>query len=206
MALANYADLLSAVAAWLNRGSDLDSRIPDFIKLAESEFNRKLRTMEMEARSTATLTSDAVAVPSDFIGLRSIAIDDTALEYVPPNEIFDDDSTGGYPTRFTVTDGQFFFRPAPSSGTVNIDYYASIPALTSGATTNWLMTKHPDLYLFATCAQAEFYLVNDARVPLWKARTEELIEQINAATQKERYGGRRLTTRHRVPVFDQIRA
>ena len=92
------------------------------------------------------------------------------------------------------------------SGTVAVDYYGSIPALTTGNTTNWLMTKHPDLYLFATCAQAEFYVWNDARLPIWKARTEELIEQINGATAKERYGGRRLATSTRVQNYRRIMA
>lgn len=205
MALANYADLLSATAAWLNRGTDLDTRIPDFIKLAEAEFNRKLRTIEMEATASSVLTSDSTAVPADFLGLRSIKIDNTVLEYVTPSEIFDDENTGT-PTRYTVSDGKFIFRPAPSSGTVDITYYQAIPALTSGNTTNWLMTRWPDLYLFATCAQAEFYVWNDPRVPLWKVRTEEIIEQINQQTLSERHGGRRLVTRHRVPVFSQIRA
>jgi hypothetical protein len=205
MALSTYANLLTAVAGWLNR-TDLTSNIPDFIALAEAEFNRRLRTIEMEARATATLTSDAVAVPTDFIGLRSIKIANTKLEYAPPSEIYDDETTGGYPTRYTVTDGQFVFRPAPTSGTVVIDYFATIPALTVSNTTNWLMTKHPDLYLFATCAQAEFYLVNDARVPAWKGRTEELIEQINSAVAKERYGGRRLVAQHRVPQARNILA
>lgn len=146
MALANYADLLAGVANWLQR-SDLTARIPEFIALAEAEFNRRLRTIEMEARATATLTSDALAVPTDFIGLRSVKIDKTLLDYVTPSELFDDESTGGYPFRYTVSDGQFFFRPAPTSGTVKIDYYGKIPALTTTNTTNWLMTKHPDLYL-----------------------------------------------------------
>ena len=198
MALVNYADLLSGVAAWLNRGSDLDARIPDFIKLAEAEFNRRLRTIEMEGRATATLTGNAVAVPTDFIGLRSIKINTTLLDYVTPGELFDDETTGGVPRTYTVSDGQFFFRPAPTTGTVTIDYFQNIPALTVSNTTNWLMTKHPDLYLFATCAQAEVFIWNDDRLPLWKARTEELIEQINKATAKERYGGRRLTMRGRV--------
>lgn len=196
MALANYADLLAAVANWLNR-TDLTARIPEFITLAEVEFNRSLRTIEMEARSTATLTGAAIAVPADFIGLRSISIANTRLDYITPGEAFEDEATGT-PTRYTVSDGQFFFRPAPSSGTVTIDYYASIPALTASNTTNWLMTKHPDLYLFATCAQAEFYVVNDDRVAAWKARAEEIMAQIGMATNKERYGGRRLIMRPRV--------
>lgn len=205
MALANYSDLLAAVEGWLNR-TDLTATIPDFIRLAETEFNRRLRTIEMEMRSTSTLTSDSLALPTDFVGLRSIKIDSTTLEYAPPADIFEDERTGGYPTRYTITDGAFFFRPAPTSGSVKLDYYAAIPALTVSNTTNWLMTKHPDLYLFATCAQAEWYVVNDTRVDAWKARADELIEQINGATQKERYGGRRLTARHNVPVFSQIRA
>ena len=39
MALDNYANLKDAVADWLDR-SDLDSRIPDFISLAEARVNR----------------------------------------------------------------------------------------------------------------------------------------------------------------------
>ncbi len=205
MALANHTDLLAAVASWLNRG-DLTATIPDFVRLAESEFNRRLRTIEMEARATATLTSDAVAVPTDFIGLRSIKIDDTILEYVPPSEIFDDENTGGYPTRYTVSDGQFFFRPAPTSGTVRIDYFGSIPALTSGNTTNWLMTKQPDLYLFATLAHAGFYIRDPEVTASCSARADALIDQINAATAMERYGGRRLQAQHTVRQVRGIRA
>lgn len=205
MSLGTYAELLTGVANWLDR-SDLTARIPEFIALAEAEFNRRLRTIEMEATATTTLTSDSVVVPADFLGLRSIKIDNTILEYAPPSEIYDDETTGGYPTRYTVVDGQFVFRPAPTSGDVEISYYASIPALTSLATTNWLMTRYPDLYLFATCAQAEFYVVNDARVPLWKGRAEEIIEQINRQANSERYGGRRLAARHGVPQVRNIRA
>jgi hypothetical protein len=196
VALANYSDLLAAVASWLNR-TDLTAFIPDFIRLAETEFNRTLRTMEMESRSTATLTSDAVAVPTDFIGLRSIQIDDTRLDFITPAELFEDETTG-YPTRYTVSDGQFFFRPAPSSGVVTIDYYASIPALTVSNTTNWLMTKHPDLYLFAVLAQAGFYIRDADMVADAKDRAEQLMGEIGVAVQKERYGGRRLVMRPRV--------
>lgn len=196
MALANHTDLLAAVAAWLNR-TDLTATIPDFITLAEREFNRKLRTIEMEVRANVTATGGVAALPADFLGLRSISIDNTALDPINPGEAFDDDTTGD-PIRYSIADGQIFLRPAPASKTVSLAYYQTIPALTAAAPTNWLMTKHPDLYLFGTCAQAEWYLVNDDRVERWKARTEELIQQINEATGKERYGGARLRMRARV--------
>lgn len=194
MALANYADLVSAVGNWLNR-SDLTSRIPEFIALAEAEFNRTLRTVDMEARATATLTGEALALPDDFIGLRSISQDNNFFTLVDSQALFNAPTTGGVPRLVAISDGQFFFRPAPSSGTIKIAYYAKIPALTSTNTTNWLMTAHPDLYLFATLAQAEFYGWNDERLPLVKARTEEIIEQVNGQTQKVRYGNRTVQMR-----------
>ena len=197
MALANYADLVAAINGWLSR-ADMTTIAPDLIALAEAELNRVLVTVEMERRATATLASDSVAVPSDFAGLRSIRIDGgQPLEYAAPDDIFDNTNTGR-PTYYTVSDGQFIFRPAPSSGEVVITYLQRIPALTAVNTTNWLMTKHPDLYLFASLAQAEFYNWNDARLPMIKGRVEEIIGQINAATQRDRYGGRRLRMESRV--------
>ena len=204
MALANYADLLAGVANWLNR-ADLTDRIPEFIDLAESEFNRTLRAIEMEGRATATLTGDAIAVPADFIGVKSITYANTNLDFATPAELFEI-TTSGTPRYYTVSDGQFFFRPSPSDGVVTIAYYQAIPALTVTNTTNWLMTKHPDLYLFATCAQADVFVWNDERLPLWKARTVEIIDQINGATLKERYGGRRLIAQNRVAQFRNTKA
>lgn len=189
MTLATYSDLTAAVGNWLNR-SDLTARIPEFIALAEAEFNRTLRTIDMEARSTATLTGEALALPDDFNGLRSISQDNNFFTLVSSQDLFNTSTTGSAPRLVAISDGQFFFRPAPSSGTVSIAYYATIPPLTTGSPTNWLMTKHPDLYLFATLAQAEFYGWNDDRLPLVKARTEELIDQINGHTNKVRYGNR----------------
>lgn len=207
MALANYTDLLAAINGWLNR-SDMNTIAPDLIALAEAEFNRTLRTPEMEVRATATLNGEALAVPTDYIGLRSISSDNASFDPASIDDILNlPTSYTGSPRMVAVSDGQFFFRPVPSSGTVELVYYQKIPALTSGSPTNWLMTKYPDLYLFGALAQAEFYNWNDDRLPLIKARVEELIEQINMATQKERYGGRTLRMASRVePSVCGVRA
>lgn len=200
MALANYSDLLAAVASWLNR-SDLTAVIPDMIALAEAEFNRTLRTMEMEGRATAT-TGSAVAVPSDFIGLRSVFINDAPLAYVSASDFFSlDVDSSGTPAYYTIADGQFFFKPTPSSSTVEITYYQKIPALTASNTTNWLMTKHPDLYLFATLAQGEFYTWDDDRLPLVKARVEEIMAQIEADETRRTFGSAALAPRLQAPAY-----
>ena len=52
MALSNYTELKSSVANFLNR-TDLSTEIQDdFIKLAEADFNAKLRIREIHGKNT----------------------------------------------------------------------------------------------------------------------------------------------------------
>ncbi len=46
MAISTYAELQTATANWLDR-TDLSSRIPEFIDLAEATFNRTIRNHRM---------------------------------------------------------------------------------------------------------------------------------------------------------------
>jgi len=192
----DYNQLVTDIGDWLNR-VDLAAKIPRFIRMAEAQFDRRLRTIEMEGTATATLTGDSVALPADFVGLRSINYGVYALQEVPPQNI-DDDTTTGIPSVFAIVDGMFVFRPAPSSGTVKIRYYQKLPALTVANPTNWLMTKWPDLYLLAALIQAEFYNWNDSRLPLIKSRVDEIYAEIEQSINKERYGGRTLSIASRV--------
>jgi hypothetical protein len=206
MALANYTDLVAALASWLNR-SDLTAVIPDMITLAENEFNRVLRVPEMERRATATLSGEAVAVPTDYLSLRSMRSDNADFKVVSAEELLSipADQTGS-PYYVAVIDEQFFFRPSPSSGTIQIVYYQRIPGLTVAAPTNWLMTRHPDLYLFAALAQAEFYTWDDDRLPLVKSRVEEIMGQIMGEVNGARYGGRRLVQQSSVAAISGVAA
>ena len=43
MAISTYAELQAAIKSWSKR-DDLDSEIPDFIKLAETRINRNIES------------------------------------------------------------------------------------------------------------------------------------------------------------------
>ena len=64
MALANYSDLQSSIADWLNR-DDLTTVIKDFVALAETQMNRTIRHHKMHERATANIDSRFSALPSD---------------------------------------------------------------------------------------------------------------------------------------------
>ena len=200
MALSNYSELVDAVHSFLDR-EDMAAIAPTLIALAESEFNRALRTMEMEASDSIDMT--APDLPSDFRGLRSINVGDDRLDQITVEEIGSMPACAGAARYFALAGTEILFWPQPASGAAAIRYYAKIPPLTVANPTNWLLTDHPDLYLFATLAQAEFFNWNDDRLPIVKARTEELIDQINAETQKKRYGNRTLNAMS--PASRQVR-
>ena len=179
MAISTYAELQTAVAGWLDN-STLTARIPEFITLAEAEMNRQLSTANQrptQSRATAStvVSGEYLACPTDFEGIISMSITSIAdthirLSYVSPDNlelmkqreterIAEIGAALAVPVHYTIVDDQFRLFPVPASiYTVQIIYWASIPALSDTVTTNWLLTKHPDAYLYGALVTAGVYL------------------------------------------------
>lgn len=167
MALDSYANLKTAVADWLNKTSltNISARAAEFITLFEAQASRELDTMEMVESRTVTISGEEMALPHDFAGARSFRINgnpDQPLTYAKPEE-FEGAYSTGKPTRYTVTD-KFIFDPAPdASYEARLIYRQRIPALSASRTTNWLLKKHPDAYLYGSLAQGLIYLHDEDR-------------------------------------------
>lgn len=174
MAIATYPDLQNTIADYLAR-ADLTTRIPDFIALAESHFNRELRTREMVGGSLLTIASGSVTLPADFLEwISAIWINGRTrdLKYSEP----DSEAwrfryrPNGDPSMFTILGTSLVLKPA-ATGQILLAYYAQIPALATNAG-NWLLTKCPDLYLYRSLAEAYIYQKNDVRAAEFLALSE----------------------------------
>lgn len=197
MAISTYAELQTAVANWLDR-SDLTDRIPEFITLAEAEFNRRLRTIDMLERDTAfTIDSITETLPEDFLGVKDFYFND-ALTVIKLQELSPDRmsherqrwSSSAIPIYYAVIGGNFEFLPTPNDTyTGTLLYYKRIAALSNTNTTNWLLSAHPDLYLFGALREAEPYVHNDERVPLWHSRYESAMNQLMQQDARASRGG-----------------
>lgn len=205
MALATYADLQSAAADWLNR-ADLSAVIPTFVALAEAKFNRELRTRDMLVRSQASSNAEFVAMPSDFLEMYDLELNMSGiaaqqpLAYIGPNEAktLKANKILNKPRYFTIIDGAFEIIPAPTTDTaLLITYYGRIPALSSTQTTNWLLTKSPDLYLYSVLLEAAPYLKDDARVQLWAAARQQVIDAMSLESERASRQTIQLTARRR---------
>jgi hypothetical protein len=74
-----------------------------------------------------------------------------------------------------------------TTSTVTLDYYQKIPALSDEAPTNWLLTDHPDLYLYATLGELAALGKNAPEAAAWIARGDAILNEIITLDRAKRY-------------------
>ena len=196
MAITTYAELKSSIADFLNR-DDLASVTSSFISLAEADMQRRVRHWRMEKRSTAELDTQYSAIPADFVEVIRFHVtsgDTKPLELISQAELLDRKAkslnTSGAPAYYAITAGEIEVYPAPD-GTYDVELYyiASIPALSDSNTSNWLLERYPDAYLYGALVHAAPYLKDDSRIQVFAALYQSAIDAINAESEKSKYGG-----------------
>jgi hypothetical protein len=192
MGLSTYADLKTALAAHLNR-SDLTSYLDDFIDVAEAMHQRDIRIREMIQRDAISIDDRQESVPSgtlEIISLRLLTTPVTVLQYVNLHEMnrLRAEITGK-PVYFTIHEEiEFDVEPAETySG--EIIYYKSLTALSSGDTSNALLVKAPDLYLYASLMAAAPFLGADERIQVWGSFYKSGVAAVNDRARAARVVG-----------------
>lgn len=190
--IATFSDLEAKLTAYLDR-TDIAASIQLFIGLCESRLNRLLRTPEMEANLSFTVTSDTIQLPVDFLQARTIFLPGSpnrALKAMAPSAIpLEFSGAADIPMAYTINGLQLKLIPPPNGSTVvNLAYYARLPALSSDIPTNWLLDKAPDVYLYGALVQAQAFIDNPAQVQLYKQAFDETIAELQSASRRERWG------------------
>lgn len=198
MAFGNYSELKTSIASWMHRG-DLSTVLSDFVALGEARMNRDLLIAERFAEETGTI-ADPFLVPDDYWSAKELSLVSGAYEYPLKMVSLEQIAMykgGGTTTMFAEFNGEFLLAPA-ASGSYVLRYYAKIPALSDSNTTNWLLTKYPDIYLWASLAEASIYAQNDARGALWEGKYQQSLSAILADNDARRFGGSTLQMRSAV--------
>jgi hypothetical protein len=196
MAFTNYSDLKTTVANYLGR-SDLTTQIPDFIRLAETRMARELRTrMMLKSATTPMVAADAkVALPTDFLEVRDLYIRGNPrmpVSYLSPSAFTRDARAdeSGKPFYYTVLAAEFLFAPVPDTAyTLEILYYGKPTVLSDSNTSNVFLANYFDALLYGALAEAEPYLINDARVQMWISMYDRAVNNINESDEGSEYSG-----------------
>lgn len=70
----------------------------------------------------------------------------------------------------------------------SLTYWAAVPSLSDSASTNWLLTREPGLYLYGALIEASPYLADDTRTLVWAAQFKSIMDGLSAQDASDRYG------------------
>jgi hypothetical protein len=158
MTITSFSELKTAIAAWADV-NDVDAYLDDVVSLATDTLNYgladmpPLRTREMVAVVDLTPTDGACDLPTDYLQYRRV-VEDTSirrnLQYIAMTSVEQLYAAreSGLSNAFTIVDDQLYMFPVGTND-IELTYYQKIPHLTDAAPTNWLLTKHPGVYLHA---------------------------------------------------------
>ena len=203
MSLTNYNELCNAVATWLHR-DDLSASIPDFVALAEARLNRHLRMRQQMTTDTlaAVAGTATIVLPTDWLQTHRLRLvsPDKPIEFLT-GALFEAKyraADTGAPSHFTVEGASLVLGPKPDAAySIDAVYFASIPALSASASSNWLLTAHPGLYLFAALAESAPFIGQDQRLAMWEAKYAAELQSAMDADRKARASGSALRIRAR---------
>jgi hypothetical protein len=198
MAITNYTNLQSTISDYLNR-DDLDSVVPTFIQLAESQINRDVRHWRMQERVSGQQSAgdQYMQFPADWnetIRLQLTGDGTSEVELLSLSGMADKRQAavdqGGKPRFYAHVRGEFELFPTPDEDTdFELLYYAKIPALSDSNTTNWLLEEAPDLYLYAALGHTAPYLQEDARLAVWAQMYAAAVQNLNNESQASSMSG-----------------
>ena len=203
----NYGDLKAQIADWLNRG-DLATQIPAFVALAEAQFDNdprgRVRDAVMQSTTVLTAGQTQVAVPFRYQRMEQLRVEEDGAPDLEFNTQFQLSSFEqsmphpGRPSRYAVIGNQIQVSPEPDkSYTLRMTYFTRLTPLVADGDTNWLLALDPGIYLYGALMQAEPFLKNDERLPVWAGIYNTRMEALHTTDQWARYSGAPLTMKTR---------
>lgn len=197
--ITSYTTLDAAVDDYLAR-SDLSSYVPNFIQNFEERFFRQPKNfgqwmysaLNISFSSTAAVPSDCLAVKIAYLnGKENAPLVPSSLEQMLQKYPRAGDS--GQP-KWIARDGtNFVFGPVPDGTyTLNGPYFAKPTALrsyASDAAAHWLIVNAPDLLLYGALLEAQPFLMNDKRIPVWQSFHDRALQDYRDLVKAQNVSG-----------------
>lgn len=191
--ITDYATLKTSVAGIMQRTGDteLEASIPAYIQLCESTLQVKCKLLDFEGSATIVITNGVGALPTDWNGGRALYWDDDdsqELTYLTPAQ-FDAKQTWGGDAYFYTVTGTSIKVIANESGSIIATYKARFVPLSVSNTTNALLLKYPEAYLYGSAAQACIDTDDDRNLAKFGGLFSDVLDRINKDNEDRKYPG-----------------
>jgi hypothetical protein len=206
---ADFQGLCNKIADTLNR-QDMTAVIPDFVTLATARIQRDMARVKhpfMINRAQASVIDNYVPMPTDFVSVYQLMDQNTsnAITYITPDQSMTVQSLGWNPdqsplpiippyyspignqTYYTIVGNRLRIIPAPGQEApelLDLWYYARLNPLNNQTTTNWALSRYPDLYLYGSLVHTAPYLKADERIPVWDSAYQTILKDIEVEADR----------------------
>ncbi|MCH9712622.1 MAG: hypothetical protein K0U20_08380 [Proteobacteria bacterium] len=196
MSLSTYDDLVKAIASWGIR-DDLNTEIPDFILIAETEMynneRQPLKVRDMETITTTTTeASRYIDLPDRYESMLSIKLivdsGSQDVTYKTPGSISVKNYTGR-PAFYTIIGDQIEFDRVPDQTyTVELVTYVRPLGLSDTNQTNSILENFPNIYLFGALGELFTRSQEDAQAQKYNLRFMNAIKGANISQKRGGHG------------------
>ena len=158
-----------------------------------ADINRDIRILEMEETSTLSVSTEATALPADFLQVVSMYVDATPRSPMVPltrqAQASRHDSSGR-PYYYAITDGFLQSMPVPDATySVVMRYIASVAAFSDNEDTNDVITLHPGLFLYSALHHAAVWKQDMEMAIGYGKAYANLTDMIDKANKKKKNAG-----------------
>lgn len=201
-----YNDIVSLTLGYADRQDDeVTSRMDNFLRVTEARINRVLMTLDMSCRAKTSMDSSVeyYSLPLDYSVMRAIKVINNTnsasrvtLLQVNPEQMANLINNGEtqFPC-YTVISGNIHVQPFyDSDHSLEIDYFRTLPPLSTNLTTNWLSDSNPDAYVFGLLVEINSFVKDGEASTLWDVRFQQAMSEITLNDAKSTWSGTSLTT------------
>lgn len=190
MSFNTYGELKVSVATWLNR-KDLTDNIPDFISLAETRIFRFLRSPSNEVGTDymPALDDTSIVIPNDLLELKLLVINGETYKFISYDYLIQNKLALADTRVFSRIQNNFIF-PFSFKGTeqVTMIYWQDQSGFNEDSDFSATLRTAPDLYLFGALLEAEPFIKDDERIPIWNAKYDKALEEFLRYNRTLDYG------------------
>ena len=193
-----YTELQASIARWMNR-TDLGADIPTFIAHAESRIATDLRVRKMLTSLTLNAAAgQGAALPAGWLEFKSLGVNGNVLSYMAPELLAERGHyQPGEPQVYTIVGGDVLLNPLPDVAySIDTVYYKRLDPLFQSSS-NWLLTDHPNVYLYAALTEGALFLKKPDEAATWAGLYGGLVESLRSEDKRATSSGSTLRMRRR---------
>ena len=194
-AISTYPQLVEAIRDMADDEGYSTDAIDQALRKVEAHLDRELRVPEMERVASLAWSGATVTLPRDFLEMRDLRLTGECCGTLTQTSLAGlrwDCGGAGSPSSYAIEGLSLRVAPEPVAATAEVLYYARIQPLTAAIQNNWVLDKHPDVYL----AGALYHIARRERdtegVEMAGAEYLSIIEAIKRNGMSARYGGAQL--------------